>query len=147
MEYAKRGTAGCKKCKEKIVKGVVRIGKVVPNPFSESAGDMKEWHHVKCIFEKLEKARATTKKIEDITDLEGWEELEDEDKEIINKHVSGTTAVRTPTLAMRRWSASCLITFCMYGLVLKVQCAALFERRWVEGYCSDCSSVEQAVWL
>ena len=102
VEYAKRGTAGCKKCKEKIVKGVVRIGKVVPNPFSESAGDMKEWHHVKCIFEKLEKARATTKKIEDITDLEGWEELEDEDKEIINKHVSGTTITRMRTHAIRR---------------------------------------------
>ena len=89
VEYAKRGTAGCKKCKDKIPKEVVRIGKVVPNPFSESAGEMKEWYHVKCIFEKLERARATTKKIEDITDLDGWEELEDEDKEIINKHVSG----------------------------------------------------------
>ncbi|KAG7274416.1 hypothetical protein CRUP_027046 [Coryphaenoides rupestris] len=92
VEYAKRGTAGCKKCKDKIQKGVVRIGKVVPNPFSESAGEMKEWHHVKCIFEKLEKARATTKKIEDITDLEGWEELQDEDKEIINKHVEDLMA-------------------------------------------------------
>lgn len=89
VEYAKRGQAGCKKCKEKIVKGMVRIGKVVPNPFSESAGEMKEWHHVKCIFEKLERARATTKKIEDITDLEGWEELQDEDKELINKLVAG----------------------------------------------------------
>uniref|UniRef100_A0A8C6PRC4 DNA ligase n=1 Tax=Nothobranchius furzeri TaxID=105023 RepID=A0A8C6PRC4_NOTFU len=89
VEYAKRGTAGCKKCKDKIQKGIVRIGKVVPNPFSESAGEMKEWYHVKCIFEKLERARATTKKIEDITDLEGWEELQDEDKELINKHVSG----------------------------------------------------------
>lgn len=88
VEYAKRGTAGCKKCKEKIGKGLVRIGKVVPNPFSESAGDMKEWYHVKCIFEKFERARATTKKIEDITDLEGWEELQDEDKELINKCVS-----------------------------------------------------------
>ncbi|KAJ0004145.1 hypothetical protein NQD34_010359 [Periophthalmus magnuspinnatus] len=88
VEYAKRGTAGCKKCKDKIAKGVVRIGKIVPNPFSESAGEMKEWYHVKCIFEKLERARATTKKIEDITDLEGWEELQDEDKELINKHVT-----------------------------------------------------------
>uniref|UniRef100_A0A672HDB0 DNA ligase n=1 Tax=Salarias fasciatus TaxID=181472 RepID=A0A672HDB0_SALFA len=91
VEYAKRGTAGCKKCKDKIAKGIVRIGKIVPNPFSESAGEMKEWYHVKCIFEKLERARATTKKIEDITDLEGWEELQDEDKELVNKHVSGTT--------------------------------------------------------
>ncbi|XP_061155733.1 DNA ligase 3 isoform X1 [Syngnathus typhle] len=88
VEYAKRGTAGCKKCKDKIAKGVTRIGKVVPNPFSESAGEMKEWYHVKCIFEKLERARATTKKIEDITELEGWEELQDEDKDLINRHVS-----------------------------------------------------------
>ncbi|XP_068567763.1 DNA ligase 3 [Cebidichthys violaceus] len=92
VEYAKRGTAGCKKCKDKIPKEVVRIGKVVPNPFSESAGEMKEWYHAKCIFEKLERARATTKKIEDITDLEGWEELQDQDKEIINKHVSDLMA-------------------------------------------------------
>lgn len=89
VEYAKRGQAGCKKCKDKIVKGLVRIGKIVPNPFSESAGEMKEWYHVKCIFEKLERARATTKKIEDITDLEGWEELQDEEKELINKLVAG----------------------------------------------------------
>ncbi|XP_044227617.1 DNA ligase 3 isoform X1 [Thunnus albacares] len=92
VEYAKRGTAGCKKCKDKIQKGIVRIGKIVPNPFSESAGEMKEWYHVKCIFEKLERARATTKKIEDITDLEGWEELQDEDKELIDKHVSDLMA-------------------------------------------------------
>ncbi|XP_061596279.1 DNA ligase 3 isoform X2 [Cololabis saira] len=92
VEYAKRGTAGCKKCKDKIMKGIIRIGKIVPNPFSESAGEMKEWYHVKCIFEKLERARATTKKIEDITELEGWEELQDEDKDVINKHVSDLMA-------------------------------------------------------
>lgn len=73
------------------MKGMVRIGKIVPNPFTESGGDMKEWYHVKCIFEKLDKARATTKKIEDITDLEGWEELQDEEKETINKYISGET--------------------------------------------------------
>uniref|UniRef100_A0A8C0B7U3 DNA ligase n=1 Tax=Buteo japonicus TaxID=224669 RepID=A0A8C0B7U3_9AVES len=97
VDYAKRGTAGCKKCKEKIVKGMVRIGKIVPNPFTESGGDMKEWYHVKCMFEKLEKARATTKKIEDITDLEGWEELQDGEKELINKHISANSkAASTP---------------------------------------------------
>uniref|UniRef100_A0A8C0GCS1 DNA ligase n=1 Tax=Chelonoidis abingdonii TaxID=106734 RepID=A0A8C0GCS1_CHEAB len=98
VDYAKRGTAGCKKCKEKILKGMVRIGKVVPNPFTESGGEMKEWYHVKCIFEKLERARATTKKIEDITDLEGWEELQDPEKDMINQHISETTskAANTP---------------------------------------------------
>ncbi|NXG19064.1 DNLI3 ligase, partial [Grallaria varia] len=98
VDYAKRGTAGCKKCKEKIVKGMCRIGKIVPNPFTESGGDMKEWYHVKCMFEKLDKARATTKKIEDITDLEGWEELQDEEKELINRLISeaNSKAASTP---------------------------------------------------
>ncbi|NP_001082183.1 ligase III, DNA, ATP-dependent L homeolog [Xenopus laevis] len=99
VEYAKRGTAGCKKCKEKIGKGLVRIGKIVPNPFSESAGDMKEWYHIKCMFEKLERARATTKKIDDLTDLEGWQELQDCDKELINQHV---TELATKTAATPR---------------------------------------------
>nr|XP_004664627.2 DNA ligase 3 isoform X1 [Jaculus jaculus] len=98
VDYAKRGTAGCKKCKEKIVKGVCRIGKVVPNPFSESGGDMKEWYHVKCMFEKLERARATTKKIEDLTELEGWEELEDNEKEQITQYIAdlSSKAASTP---------------------------------------------------
>lgn len=96
VDYAKRGTAGCKKCKEKILKGMVRIGKVVPNPFTESGGEMKEWYHVKCIFEKLERARATTKKIEDITDLEGWEQLQDPEKDMINQYISGETLEGEP---------------------------------------------------
>ncbi|CAJ0967636.1 unnamed protein product [Ranitomeya imitator] len=92
VEYAKRGTAGCKKCKEKIAKGIVRVGKIVPNPFSESAGDMKEWYHVKCMFEKLERVRATTKKIDDLTELEGWQELQDPEKDLINQHVKELAA-------------------------------------------------------
>ncbi|EDM05446.1 rCG33581, isoform CRA_a [Rattus norvegicus] len=97
VDYAKRGTAGCKKCKEKIVKGVCRIGKVVPNPFSESGGDMKEWYHIKCMFEKLERARATTKKIEDLTELEGWEELEDNEKEQISQHIADLSSKTAAT--------------------------------------------------
>ncbi|XP_008570835.1 PREDICTED: DNA ligase 3 isoform X1 [Galeopterus variegatus] len=97
VDYAKRGTAGCKKCKEKIVKGMCRIGKVVPNPFSESGGDMKEWYHIKCMFEKLERARATTKKIEDLTELEGWEELEDNEKEQITQHIADLSSKASST--------------------------------------------------
>uniref|UniRef100_A0ACB8EDN2 DNA ligase 3 n=1 Tax=Sphaerodactylus townsendi TaxID=933632 RepID=A0ACB8EDN2_9SAUR len=81
------GTAGCKKCKEKILEGDENIGKVVPNLLTESGGDMKEWYHVKCIFEARE-GSATLKKIEDLTDLEGWEELQDGEKELINQQIS-----------------------------------------------------------
>jgi DNA ligase-3 len=39
--YARLGTSSCKKCKSKIDKGGLRIGKVVSNPFSDEGGDMK----------------------------------------------------------------------------------------------------------
>ncbi|XP_062887358.1 DNA ligase 3 [Mobula hypostoma] len=86
VDYAKRGTAGCRKCREKLPKGSVRIGRIVPNPFSEGA-EMKEWYHIKCMFEKLERARLSTKKIDDLTDLEGYEELQDPERDLINQHI------------------------------------------------------------
>ena len=51
VEYAKTGRSGCKKCKQGIDKGVCRIGKVTNNPFSDDGGEMKAWHHTRCIFE------------------------------------------------------------------------------------------------
>lgn len=89
VEYAKRGTAACKKCKQKIEKGLLRLGKIVPNPFSDGGGDMKQWFHLPCMFETFVRARATTKKIEDPSDLEGWEELEKEDQDKILQHIAG----------------------------------------------------------
>ncbi|XP_078278256.1 DNA ligase 3 isoform X2 [Rhinoraja longicauda] len=86
VDYAKRGTAGCKKCREKLPKGSVRVGRIMPNPFSEGA-EMKEWYHIKCMFEKLERARLSTKTIDDVTDLEGHEELQDPERDLINQHI------------------------------------------------------------
>ncbi|KAG7169997.1 DNA ligase 3-like [Homarus americanus] len=95
-EYDKRGAAKCKKCKDKCEKGALRIGKIVPNPFSESAGEMKQWHHVDCIFEIFKRARATTKKIEDpVEDIEGWENLEDDDQKKIRALVDDPGMDRT----------------------------------------------------
>lgn len=81
--YAKLGTSSCKKCKQKIDKGAVRIAKLVSNPFSEDAGDMKQWFHPACIFMTFERTRATTKKIEDPDDLEGFADLNQEDKDMV----------------------------------------------------------------
>ncbi|XP_076369720.1 DNA ligase 3 [Tachypleus tridentatus] len=83
VDYAKRGTANCRKCKQKIEKEVLRIGKIVPNPFTDGEGEMKQWFHVPCIFEQFQRARASTKKIEDPEDLEGWMYLKNEDKEVV----------------------------------------------------------------
>lgn len=72
------------------IAGELRIGKIVTNPFSESGGDMKQWHHVNCIFETFKRARATTKKIEDpVDDIEGWENLEEDDQKKIRALIDG----------------------------------------------------------
>lgn len=87
--YAKLGTSSCKKCKQKIDKGGLRVGKVTPNPFSDDGGDMKQWFHPKCIFETFVKARATTKKIEEPEDAEGFGDLNQEDKDVIKQLIEG----------------------------------------------------------
>ncbi|GFQ96986.1 DNA ligase 3 [Trichonephila clavata] len=100
IDLAKRGTAGCKECNKKIEKGLVRIAKIIPNPFTESGGEMKQWFHVNCIFVKLSRARATTKKIESTDDLEGWDELKDEHKpevlKCLSEHATSAPPKKTP---------------------------------------------------
>ena len=51
---------------------------------------MKIYHHPKCIFDIFKKARATTKIIEDPTDLEGWQDVEQKDREMILKLIKET---------------------------------------------------------
>lgn len=100
VDLAKRGTAGCKNCNVKIDKGVLRIGKIIPNPFSDGGADMKQWFHVRCMFDKLSRARATTKKIEDTDDLEGWDDLDDDSKQEVLKclkEFSTSFGKQTPT--------------------------------------------------
>ncbi|XP_038060939.1 DNA ligase 3-like [Patiria miniata] len=85
VDYARMGTSKCKKCKQGIAKKEARIAKLVSNPFSEEGGDMKQYHHIKCMFEALLRARPTTKKIDDPEDLEGFDLMEDEDKKTIKE--------------------------------------------------------------
>ncbi|CAG0920072.1 unnamed protein product [Notodromas monacha] len=84
VEYANSGRAGCKKCKQKIDKGAMRIGKLAPNPFSE--GLMKQWFHPQCIFEAFLKQRATTARIRDLNeDVDGVDALKSEDRDSLNE--------------------------------------------------------------
>uniref|UniRef100_A0A1B6ENC4 DNA ligase n=1 Tax=Cuerna arida TaxID=1464854 RepID=A0A1B6ENC4_9HEMI len=90
-DRAKLGRAGCKKCKQKIETGELRIAKIAPNPFGSGGGSMKMWHHVKCIFEVFSRQRATTARIESGDDVEGWDALSPEDQDEIMSHVSNLT--------------------------------------------------------
>ena len=88
-DYAKRATSACKKCKKKLEKGELRVAKVVPNFFHEGEGEMKQYHHAECLFETFVKARATTKIIEELDDLQGFGDLEQPDKDRIKHLLEG----------------------------------------------------------
>lgn len=84
VEYAKR-KANCKKCKQPIEKGSIRMAKCTPNFFNDGEGEMKMYHHVKCMFEVFSKMRATTKKPEHVSEIEGFSDISDEDKATISQ--------------------------------------------------------------
>lgn len=95
-ERAKTGRAKCKKCKNTIDAGTLRLAKSVMNPFG--TGKMKVWHHLPCLFEVFKKQRATTPKIEKIDDIGGFESLPDEDIEVILKFLPDGMYVPTKNI-------------------------------------------------
>ena len=56
---------------------------------SDEGDEMKVWYHCECIFETLQRARATTKKIETPADLEGFPSLQDTEKDQIKQLIKG----------------------------------------------------------
>lgn len=78
VERAKQGRATCKKCKQKCLAGELRLAKIVPNPFGD--GKMKSWHHVHCLFEQFLKQRPTTKRIESVDDIDGFDGISGDDQ-------------------------------------------------------------------
>ena len=84
-DHAKSNRSTCKKCKQKLDNGVLRLAKSGYNPFGP--GPMKLWHHVNCMFEVFAGQRRTTARIETPEDIEGWSDLEEEDQEEILKYL------------------------------------------------------------
>ncbi|XP_065178433.1 DNA ligase 3-like [Sycon ciliatum] len=87
VEHATTGRSSCKGCKQKIDKSALRIGKVSTNPFSDDGGEMKVWYHAKCMFDALTRARATTKKIESLDDLDGSDALNSAEQAELQKMI------------------------------------------------------------
>lgn len=55
----------------------------------KDGGDMKQWFHPACMFETFVRARATTKKIEDPDDVEGFADLDQDGKDVILNLIKG----------------------------------------------------------
>ncbi|MCP9263896.1 DNA ligase 3 [Dirofilaria immitis] len=96
VDYAKR-TAKCKKCQQHLLKGDLRMWRMVPNPFTADSGnptEMKNYFHVECLFETLTRCRATTKVIDSPDDIEGWDVANDNDKESIIEKIRDLSELR-----------------------------------------------------
>lgn len=76
IESAKSSRAMCKSCNEKIVKGEVRISKMVESDNPKFSGKLPAWRHTKCFLE-------TGWWTSPIEKMPGWDSLTDEDKESV----------------------------------------------------------------
>ena len=76
IDYSKRGTAKCKRCKQCIKKDVLRIGK----PSVLHKKEIHMWYHVPCMFKTFENARDARHVVKKVDDLSGLIDLKDEDK-------------------------------------------------------------------
>lgn len=85
VEYAKSGRAGCKKCKDKIAKDVVRAGfKAVDG--EEANGHFGcSWFHFACLPEARGKAWFKKHLPADLAGVEGLEALRQEDRPVVEQ--------------------------------------------------------------
>ncbi|KAG7242920.1 hypothetical protein INR49_017610 [Caranx melampygus] len=76
-EYAKSGRASCKKCKENIAKGSLRMAIMVQSPMFD--GKVPHWHHFSCFWQRAA-AQSTG-------DIAGFSALRWEDQEKVKKAI------------------------------------------------------------
>lgn len=77
-----------------IEKGDLRIGRrVLMEKFGDGDVTMM-WYHARCIFNTFLRSRKTTRVIENIEDLEGFEDLQLEDQGLLRRFIDGSEDVR-----------------------------------------------------
>jgi DNA ligase-3 len=81
-DYSKR-LSKCQKCKQEIPKGDARIAKLTANFFHDGEGEMKSYFHFACLFDTFKRARATTKVIESADEIDGFAQLNANDKSML----------------------------------------------------------------
>ena len=81
IDYSVRGTAKCKRCKNKMDKNVLRFGKRVI--FKSSY--IQQYFHVDCGFEIFKKARVPTTVFGSLNELKGFSQISSPDKDYVTR--------------------------------------------------------------
>ena len=91
VDYCKRGSTKCKRCRKKIPKDELRIGKSAP--FKTKT--ITQYFHVQCAFDSFKRARTSSNVITCMDDISGFELIHDEDRIKILHLMDETNAKRT----------------------------------------------------
>ena len=94
VDYSKRGTAKCRKCRKCIQKDELRSGK----PVIFNKKEILSYYHVPCLFKSFEKARDVQSIITDINHVSGLDALSTEDKLYVTKLIEKMHPIRQKLL-------------------------------------------------
>ena len=90
VDYCKRSTTKCRRCKKTIQKGDLRIGKSA----KLKAKNIYHYFHVNCAFISFEKAKSALNTITCMDDINGFELIKDEERIMILKLMDEVNAKR-----------------------------------------------------
>ena len=90
VDYCKRGTTKCRRCKKNISLAELRIGKSV----KFKTKNIYHYFHVKCAFESFEKARSAVNTITCMDDIMGFDLISDSERIRILQMVDEVNAKR-----------------------------------------------------
>lgn len=86
----------CKELDGKIAEGSVRLGTIVPNPFSSKPDAvMTVWWHVDCLFASQRKGRANKRRIKLISEIDGFDTLKKKDQDKLEGLISEECDVKS----------------------------------------------------
>ena len=93
-DYSKRGTAKCRVCKKCISKDALRIGMYT---FFKGK-TIINYHHATCLFKKMQNARVKSNVVQSLVEIDGIENISDNDQRIISNLIKENEDTRTRPL-------------------------------------------------
>ena len=83
VDYAKRGTAKCRRCKKGIEKNLLRIGK-----YTTFQGKLiTQYFHLTCAFSMFENARLAENTVKDTSEIDGTEKISEKDQALLIEEI------------------------------------------------------------